>query len=175
MRTRLLNRPGAFEIQTRGTRRPARRETAREKDGHRDRKWAPWAAAAHGSASGQRTPDQRNSMALFGMFRRRPRTHGLRRRELLGRRNSYGQKFGSPSWTRFELWQPRYLFSNCQSVARAAGVNSATPSKQGISTLRRTRKRDRGRVWGAQHGHVSNLVLSLRAVSVSSSAPPPTG
>src|SRR5262249_45649162 len=60
----------------------------------------------------QRTAAQRKSMALFGTFRGRARMHGLRRRELLGGRNSYGQKFGSPSWTRFELRRFRPVLSN---------------------------------------------------------------
>src|ERR1035438_5951882 len=95
MWTRLLNRPGPFEIQSSQTLGRTRRETAREKDGRRDENRALWAAAADAAPSGQRTTAHRKSMALFGMFRWRARTHGLRRSELLGRRNSYGQKFGS--------------------------------------------------------------------------------
>lgn len=73
-----------------------RARTAQEKDRHRDRNWAPSPTTTRTFSLARRTAAHRKSMVLFGMFRRKARTHGLRWRELLGRRNTYGQKFGSP-------------------------------------------------------------------------------
>lgn len=126
MWTGLLNRPGPFEFQSSQTRRRARRETAREKDRHRDRKGVPWAAAAGAFSWTQRTTDQRKSMALFGMFRRNAGTHGLRRCELLGRRNSYAQKFGSPSLTLLELGAGKWVMGWGRSSAKLTSTNEAS-------------------------------------------------
>ena len=110
MRTGLLNRAGDVRIPVEVNPATRQQRHAREKDRHRDEKWAPRLAAVGAFSRTQRTADQRKSMALFGMFRWRAQTHGWRRRELQGRENTYGQKFGSatcPFSNGFSLGVPR--------------------------------------------------------------------
>ena len=99
MRTDLLNRAGDVRNPVEVNPATRHRRHPREKDRHRGGKWVPRLAAADAFSPAQRTTSHRKSMALFGIFRGRARTHGWRRSELLGRENTYGQKFGSPRRT----------------------------------------------------------------------------
>jgi hypothetical protein len=100
MRTGLLNRAGDVRIPVEVNPATRQQRHARQKDRHRDGKWAPQLAATDVFSRARRTTDQRKSMALFGMFRRKAHTRGWCWRELQGRENTYGQKFGSSGRTR---------------------------------------------------------------------------
>src|SRR4051794_39086655 len=101
MRTGLLNRAGDVRNPVEVNPATRHRRHPREKDRHRDGKWAPRFAATDVFSRTQRAADQRKSMALLGMFRWRAWTHEWRRSELQGWENTYGQKFGSPRGTLF--------------------------------------------------------------------------
>ena len=80
-------------------------------------------------------------MALFGMFRWRAQTHGWRRRELQGRENTYGQKFGSPRGTSL-----RNGFGESGFEATLAGTRrvASWPSRQVPCREQNRRPCDRG-------------------------------